>query len=68
MNITTHSKMCLHVPESHVTMVVSVSYQGLLGIAGVHPGTREHFVKVGIRVQKITICLFITSQSYACTF
>ena len=29
-------------------MVVSVSYQGLLGIAGVHPGTREDIVKVGI--------------------
>jgi hypothetical protein len=39
----------LHVPESHVTMVVPVSYQGLLGFAGVHPGTGEHFVKVGIR-------------------
>jgi hypothetical protein len=32
----------LHVPESHVTMVVPVSYQGLLGFAGVDPGTGEH--------------------------
>jgi len=29
-------------------MVVPVSYQGLLRIAGVHPGTREQIVKVGI--------------------
>ena len=29
-------------------MAVPVSYQGLLGIAGAHPGTREHIVKVGI--------------------
>lgn len=34
----------LRVPEGHVTMVVTVSYQDLLGIVSVHPGTREHVV------------------------